>query len=186
MCGDLDDEDGNGLYDCDDITCAGVMNRIYREPAKIMQFDRELDRFKTRGGIPVLNPADFDPPTQRVGILVSNAHHVLLRTWLEPGSFPTGPPTTPNRWMYVNRSARETGGVFSFQIARNGTLKSRREIRLKMFGDLSDATEPTMTVELVVGPRLYCTKASWRKLPIGWALSIHEVPIDITDPPPLP
>jgi cysteine-rich repeat protein len=177
ICGDLEDEDGDGLFDCEDPDCVGVQNPILRDPGRILIFPAGttlLDRYRTRGGVPIGSPALIDPPNERVGILVTNSHNVLFKTWLEPGAFPVGLPSTPNRWYHVDRKARTEGGVFGFEIGKKGNVRERHRIRLKLFGNFSAATEPTMTLQIVIGKNLFCNKATWTSQPFGWRLPIHD------------
>jgi hypothetical protein len=106
--------------------------------------------------------------------MITNPHTVLFRTWLEVGAFPAGPPSTDNRWHYRNRNSRTSGGLFQFEIGKRGNLRERHRIRLKVFADFTAATEPTMTMQIVIGNDLFCNKATWIAQPFGWRLSLHD------------
>jgi hypothetical protein len=77
--------------------------------------------------------------------------------------------------VHANRNARTVGGVFKLEINKKGTLRDRHRIRLKIFSDFTAATEPTMTLQLVIGNNLFCNKASWTQQAYGWKLSVHDV-----------
>src|SRR5262249_18775206 len=63
-------------------------------------------------------------------------------------------------------SARDAGGIGAMRIIKRKRRASG--ITLRVFGDLSAATQSHMRFVLTIGEEEFTTEGDWQKLPNGW------------------
>jgi cysteine-rich repeat protein len=163
ICGDLTDNDGDGLVDCDDPDCPTCLP-IFQDPAKIQFKEKSPDVFDVHGR--VVPQASADPRTRGLGIVVTNADGVVYRAFLSPGDLAG---STPSFLWFADRTARHGRGLRA-GIYRM-TLRTRRGhyfFRLRSYGDLSRATLPVMTVQFLLGDETFSSKSEWKRTRTGW------------------
>jgi hypothetical protein len=78
----------------------------------------------------------------------------------------TGP-----RYQYSDPSAKSSpgGGIALFKILKRGSLSSG--IRIRLYTDLSSATEAEMRTDVTVGSVSWAIQGAWAQKPNGWFLS---------------
>jgi cysteine-rich repeat protein len=162
ICNDLLDNDGDGLIDCLDPDC-GTCPVIFKDPATIgLRTAPRVDWVKLRGGVAPLTP--ISPATEACGFLLDNADGVLFRQILPPGALRSAGAL---KHVYVDKAANKSGGLRRFQ------LKCKNDVchvAVQAYGDLSNATLPTMATQFLIGDDVFLYKAAWTRTKQGWKL----------------
>lgn len=172
-CHNLEDENGDGLIDCEDPDCN--CGPIGKDPAVIRFRDGRPDVLKVHGRfIPM---GTVEPPTEAIGLLITNANGVVYRTQLEPGALAAG----RNRFSFKDPSALSGGGahdgLFKLHI-RRFPQKGFYTFQITVFADLSAATEPLMALQWHVGDEGFINIGAWRATSPnpGWRLDFPRSP----------
>ena len=104
----------------------------------------------------------LSPGTEQFGFLFTNPNAVLFRIVLPPGGLA---PRGRTAFKYFDAPAKRSGGLFKV------VLKLKHDVyhvAVKAYGDMSAATVPTMTVQVLIGDDVYFTRATWRTTKTGW------------------
>jgi len=166
VCSDLIDNDADGKIDCDDSNCncpplvnGGVPARTSRLIVK-----RGLDLIKLQGSI---HPTtSFDPPSEKFGLLITNANGRVYSAVVTPGQIQR---VGDGQWVYRNRAAQLSGGIFLLKLRQaSGGAGTVLRFSLVATGELTGATLPAMTTEIVVGDDVAANKMSWTQLKTGF------------------
>ncbi|MFN8545399.1 MAG: DUF4215 domain-containing protein [Candidatus Binatia bacterium] len=174
ICNDLVDNDGDGLFDCDDPDCTDSCGIVVKDPALLIKREPpKQDYLKIQGGVEPRAGATFttDPAHEQFGFLFTNTNKdVLVRELLPAGSLaPSG-----TGFKYKSKTAKKAGGIAkaSFKLK-----KGRWHVIIQSYGDLSKATVPTMTTQILVGDDMFAAKATWKPLPNwpGWKYEFSSV-----------
>jgi cysteine-rich repeat protein len=166
ICDDLLDNDGDDLIDCFDPDCT-VCPPIKRDPGYI-RFLPGPDSLSIHGRIEPTTP--IDPATEQVGILLTNENGAIYRGVLVPGDMVSGGGQIQN-FKFVDRDAKLGLGI------RQGLGKvmiykrsNAYSVYITAYGDLSAATLPDMTIQLVVGNDVFQNTGTWKPKSYGWKL----------------
>jgi hypothetical protein len=185
ICNNLIDDDGDMLVDCDDEldcptgvqTCgancqfvAGCVD-IEKDPA-IISFDEGengLDLLSIHGRFAQQSPTDAE--AEGFGLVLTNAGGTIYRGVLADGLV-RATSAGRKRWRFRDRLARSEGGFAGVSIrlrVRGGVQYVT--FRLKLYGDLSAATEAHMTTQVVIGNDAASVTADWEPTSFGWQLA---------------
>jgi cysteine-rich repeat protein len=168
ICGDLIDNDINGLYDCDDPNCscpAMVNGGLPPRMSRLIVGRRNLDVIRLKGA--VLPTAPVDLSKNKFGVLITNASGLVYSVEIPAGQIEArGKRGT---WVYRNRGARSGGGIQSLRVktatAGGGSVLN---FSLVAMGKLNNATDPVMTTEIVVGDQYSGNTMNWEQLRTGF------------------
>ena len=170
-CADLVDNDGDNLIDCEDPDCA-TCPEILKDPASIKLSPIRPDRLRIHGG--VIPETAVDPPTEPVGILITNANGVVYRVVLQPGDMRA---LGAGSFGFVDKKARSGKG------SRNGLYRlkvrdvnGRYHLVVQAFTNLDAATLPTMATQFLIGNDVFLTKGVWTQTRKGWELEFNRFP----------
>jgi len=172
ICGNLTDDNCNGLIDCLDPACASTRPCIRRDPSRIIFKARPigLDLFTSHGKVNLAQSVDV--ANQEVGFVLSNPRGVIYRGRLQPGDL----------WSHVNtrllrfrdNAARlgqgQHDGIYraKIQVGYRGTIS----YHVKAYADLSGATDANMAIHFYIGtgPQAHAwgTSGEWRRTSRGW------------------
>ena len=160
ICKDLLDNDSDSLIDCLDPDCP-TCPIIFKDPASIgLREQPNLDWLKLTGGIAPLT--SISPATEASGFLLDNANGVLFRQLLSPGALR---PAGAMKFVFIDKASNKNGGLRRLQVrCKNGTC----HVTAQAYGDLSDATVPTMAAQFLIGDDIFINKASWTQTHQGW------------------
>ncbi len=163
VCLDLQDNDGDGLIDCDDPDCPPCLP-ILKDPAVLKFNKRKLDTFTIHGGLDPITP--IDPVNEGVGIIVTNDDGVVYKATLLPNDLIA---RRPGNLRFVDRKAR-TGegsrdGIYEFKLR---TRADHWVFGLRAYGNLRAATLPVMGVQVLIGDDAFFYKSEWKRTPTGW------------------
>ena len=173
-CGDMIDNDCDGLADCQDPECAGLFTcpPARKDPTSIV-FGRngKLDRLK---GHAKLTMAATDIEALPVGILLGDLNGVIYRDALPAGALDASPKGT--FYKFRNSAARSTGGMYDLKIKYNGESYT---FGFTSYGHGLEqrATDSHMRLQFYVGTdanaaadgRVFITiDTPWSKTPNGW------------------
>lgn len=184
ICGNLIDDDEDGLYDCADPDCevdnctadcklAPPCICIEEDPA-IVLLSKTPNFFRIHGRIPG-DVFTIDPQSEGVTIQLTNANGVIYQAMLPPNSFIV---RSASRFKYKDKTA--VTGVDPVgphaglaQVAMRFRVidgVSYLTFKLKAYGDFSSATLPCMTTQVTVGDDLSSLRADWtlRKAGAWW------------------
>jgi hypothetical protein len=189
-CNNGTDDDGDGRPDCRDVDCADPTNplvgivtcgldckvdmpctKIRRDPAFItFGKDGRPDRLRIHGRFKLESTAD--PLAEGLSISLTNDNGSIYRGQLLPGDM----KASGSKFVFKDATASSTGvGI------RDGIASARIKFQefegepylnfiLIAYGDLSAATEPWMTSQIVVGNDTGFLRAQWILLKNGWKL----------------
>jgi hypothetical protein len=181
---DLDD-DADGLVDCADDDCdsdgtptcnASCLEvacvAILRDPAQIRFNEPGEPGFLTLHGRFSLLPVLFDPSLAGLVFTIRNDAGPIHRASLLPGDLEA---LSKRRFRYKNAAARH--GDASRDGVYSAAVRFRRfhkqwffAFRLRVYADLSRATEPRMTAHVYAGPHVGFLTAEWTRTRRGWRL----------------
>ena len=139
-------------------------------PAEIRFAKRpgQLDRLVLHARI---NPAsDIDPSTENFTIALSNLLGLIDGQTLAAGTITAG----QNGLSYFNApGARVAGGIARLRIRPRRDPLGGYRVDAVFYGDLSLATEATMTTLIRIGDDLFSDIGTWTQTPTGW---VYEFP----------
>jgi cysteine-rich repeat protein len=158
--------------DCQEPVCApdcGPIRNVCNHPcmSKLL-FRTALDFFHLQGAV---YPATaVDPATESVTLVIRNANELVYGQALPGGSFQR---RRNGNWIYTSRTARTSGGLLQARLFfDNKGDPGALRFALKGFGDLSKATLPQMTVEVIVGNDIGASTRVWTPLRAGWTAQL--------------
>jgi cysteine-rich repeat protein len=161
ICNDLLDNDGDGLIDCEDTDCPPCPP-ILKDPAFLKFRAPGPDYAKIQGGMEAAAVPSLSPGTEQFGFLFTNPNGVLFRIVLPPGALQ---PRGTTAFKYFDANAKRIGGLFKVVLKlKHGVY----HVTVKAYGDMSAATVPTMTVQVLIGDDVYFTHATWLRTKTGW------------------
>lgn len=123
-----------------------------------------LDQLQLHAGI--LPSSSIDPATEPVSIGLANSGGFFVAVTLPPGSFRA---LSGGRWAYNNPTARKTGGLSAVRIWPRRTPTGSYRVNAFYWGDLSAATESTMTTLVRIDDDLFTDTAAWNQTQHGWS-----------------
>ena len=172
VCNDAIDNDGDGLIDCLDPDCPPCVVPK-KDPAKI-KFGKAgrkgQDIFQAHGSLTVLPIAQaFDPATDSVTVVLSNANEVIFRTVLSPGMLTQRSIGT---YEFKDRSLAVADGLAKLKLAPR---KNLWVFSVQAKGNFAAATEQQMTLDISVGQASFSLSRNWQPRPWGWYLSFDKV-----------
>lgn len=168
----MQDNDCDGLVDCDDPDCAGIdiCPPIKKDPSKIIfgKGPNGMDVFKSHGRVEPGEPIDVGEV--EVGWMVSGPNGHIYRAALIPGDFRANNKKTTFR--FIDRRVRTEGrsrrfGIFKakVRISRGGTSYG---YKILAYGDLSKATTPDMVIQFYIGDKIFIHDDEWTQTSYGW------------------
>jgi hypothetical protein len=166
VCANSVDDDGDGEIDCQDTECQGRPCEclpIGRDPGRITFGTPGHDRLMIHGTVSPCEPLDW-AGSEVAGVL-TNAKGVVAAFTLPAGSLVQ---RAAKRFTFNDRTARATrSGLAKLRISGK-----RNSFLFQLHGDLSDATDPTMTFQFRVGEHVFVHTGTWKKTSRGWSLSL--------------
>jgi hypothetical protein len=189
ICNNGIDDDGDGLVDCADTSCANnpvpgclaceivpICMPVLEDPA-VMNVPDGSDRavrsprydFGFHGRVVMSTPVS--PLTEGVTLVMSNANGEIYRAYVPPEEI----RQIRKKAFTLRRSdealSPNASGVVSLSIRqRMDGGKLGYGIRLKTFGDFSRATMARMTTQIYLGNDVAYLTADWTKRPGRWML----------------
>jgi Right handed beta helix region len=173
-CGNMVDDDCDGLIDCADPDCTGIFPcpRASKDPT-IIQFGRagSLDRIR---GHAKLQMAPVDLTAMPLSVLLSDLHGAIYSNGLPAGALIGNPTGTIFRFR--NAEARTSGGTYDLKIKKNNDGRSYT-FSFTSYGNLSAATNANMRLQFYIGDdanaaregRVFITlDTPWTKTAHGW------------------
>jgi len=188
-CNNDIDDNNNTLIDCADTafcpigvaTCSTTCQNVppcapvEKDPA-IIRFDtlkNGADYLSVHGNFVVQEALDLT--SVRFGIRLSNASGDIYQGTLAPEEFRRR-KGGKGRFMFKDNPARNGGpgdadGLYKVSVR---VAKSRDDFRyvfrVRAYGDLSAATDPFMTLQVVAGAYVGVLEAEWKQTGRGWIL----------------
>jgi len=173
-CGNMVDDDCDGLVDCADPDCSGIFPcpPAPKDPT-IIKFGRAgtLDQIR---GHAKLEMTPVDLTAMRVGVLLGNPNGVIYSGTLPAGALTAG--SNGRIFRFRNPDARTGGGIYSVKIKQR-TDRTSYTFSFASYGNLSAATDPRMRLQFYIGDdaaaaregRVFITIDSpWMRTPGGW------------------
>jgi cysteine-rich repeat protein len=197
-CDNLVDDDGDGLIDCHDPDCnesteptcsdqcqeTSICKLIKRDPAVIRLRNGKLDYFSMHGRVDAL-PTDFDPTTEPFSFALYNNNGPIYQVTLPPGSLEArgGAGGTSKRFAFKDASAQKlgedspSGGIFRLAMRfRRVCGEDSYTMKIRAYGDFSEATEPYMTMQVYGVDDIGSITADWTQRPSGsWVLELSNL-----------
>lgn len=165
ICGNMVDDDGDGRVDCEDSDCPPCLP-IEKDPGVIRFGAPGRDLLTLHGS---LSPrATLDVTGAACGILLTNAHGTIYRAELASGAL-----VAQSSMFFKFRDRRALvarQGVWKIDVHRR--RRGGYTFSLKAYGDLSAATEATMTVQWHLGGEVFMNLSTWQKMSHGWKLEL--------------
>ena len=105
-----------------------------------------------------------------ITVRLSNADGVIYETSLPGGSL----VRSGHQLKFRDRNASRAvaGGLALFRISPHGN--DGDQVQVEAYGDLSKATLPDMTIEILFGSAIYQNSATWTPTRKGWHLVDHD------------
>jgi hypothetical protein len=169
-CTNATDDDGDGLIDCLDPDCPPCV--VPKKDPATIKFGRlpGTDRFKAHGSLQSSDETlTFDPATDTVTVMLSNANGIILRSTMGPGTMTS---RAPGKADFKDRSLTVADGLYRFKIS---VRKGLWVFSILARGDYSAATEQQMTLSINVGPQSFALSRNWAKKNYGWYLGFDRV-----------
>ena len=177
FCGDAIVNGPSGTETCDDAnaddrdSCRNnCLGRFRRDPGSITFHDgrRPTDRLKVNGVVVTRLPVSTDGLV--ITVRLSNANGVIYETTLAGGSL----VTSGHQLKFRDRNASRAvaGGLALFRISPHGN--DGDQVQVEAYGNLSAATLPDMTIEILFGSATYQSSGTWTPTRKGWRLVDHE------------
>ena len=191
-CNNMVDDDGDGLVDCNDPDCVDPNNPsvgidtcgedcmidtpcmpIFKDPATIKWGKNgKPDRLKIHGRFPQMSP--IEPLSEVVGILLTNELGTIYQANLISGDMRGR--VGGRRFKYKDKTAKVDGigqrnGLYAVNVktrVRDGITWN--VFRVQAFSDLSLATVPDMTTQIVTGNDAATLTRAWTATKRGWKL----------------
>jgi hypothetical protein len=170
LCTDGTDNDGDGLIDCLDPDCP-VCPPPKKDPATI-KFGRipGTDRFKAHGSLQSANEdLTFDPATESVTVVLSNARTIILRATLTPGMMTSKVTGSAD---FRDRTFAAADGLYRMKIR---TRRGLWVFSILARGDYSVATDPQMNLSINVGSQSVSATRNWAPKTYGWYLGFDRL-----------
>lgn len=176
VCGDMVDNDCDGLADCADPDCDNIQPcPIKKDPATI-RFGAPgagLDILKAHGRVEPDTPLDVG--SLEIGWMLANRRGPIWRGALIPGDFRANPTKTSFRFL-DNGAKTASGRRFGvrkakIRITRGGTSYG---FKVQAYGDLSKATDPDMTLHFYIGDDNWSHTEPWKAVRGGWKATGFE------------
>jgi hypothetical protein len=103
-------------------------------------------------------------------VRLSNANGVIYETSLSGESL----VASGHQLKFRDRNAPRTveGGLAMFRISPHGN--DGDQVQVEAYGNLSTATLPDMTIEILFGNATYQNSGTWTPTRTGWHLVDHE------------
>ncbi len=177
FCGDGIVNGPPGTETCDDAnvddrdscrnTCVG---RLRRDPGSITFHgtSRPTDRLEVSGVVVTRLPVD--PNGLLITVRLSNANGVVYEITLDGANL----VAHGRQLKFRDRNAANApgGGIGMLRISPHQNDGYR--VKVVTYGDLSAATLPDMTIEILFGLETYQNSATWLSTSKGWRLIDHE------------
>jgi cysteine-rich repeat protein len=167
ICGNMIDDDGDGLIDCLDGDCPPCLP-IEKDPG-LIKFGPEgagHDVLMVHGALSPAAPLDV--ANEAVGILLTSSSGVIYQVELPAGALQE---SSSMLFKYRNRDALlARSGVWKIDVHRR--RRGGYTFRIKAYGDLSAATDAFMTVQWHVGGEVFVNSSAWEKTTRGWKLEL--------------
>jgi len=164
ICFNLEDDDGDGVIDCEDADCD--CQPIRKDPAAISFYKTKPDRLVVHGYV-IPSPA-CEPETGDFGVLLTNPNGTIYEGHLIPGDL----IRKGKRYTFRDHAAKSGqgthDGLAKVRMVRGS--KGRLLAWFTAYGDLDRATLPTMTLQLNVCGETFFTKGVWKRSGRGWRL----------------
>jgi hypothetical protein len=191
ICNNLQDDDGDMLIDCEDPDCAPLTQPtcgadcktvppcqpIEHDPATIrFKGGDGPDRMSIHGRFPLQSP--MDASTEGFGIVLTNADGIIFRAQAPADQFRRRKGGNGAYW-FRDRSLRRgqplAGGIARVSV-RTRTIHGIEYLvfKVRVYADLSAATVPLMTTQVVVGNDAGSLTAEWRRTGRGWSLALRD------------
>jgi hypothetical protein len=179
ICGNLTDDDCDGLIDCVDPDCAGTPPCIRRDPSRIRFNVRpvRLDLFTSHGKVGVQQSVEV--ATQEIGWVLSNSRGLIYRGRLQPGDLASKVNSKVLR--FKDPAARlgqgQHDGIYKAKVTvgHRGTIA----YHVKAYANLSAATDAEMALHFYIGHGLqgqaWGTSGKWRRTSRGWVAGRAEL-----------
>ena len=191
ICNDSVDNDFDGLVDCADPDCcedlvqqgcgldcqpAAFCKAILNDPAVIKLNGTGADFFKFHGRVAV-NPAVLNPLVDGFSVQLSNSSGIIYSGTLLPGDMIA---KSAGRYFWKDKSAKNGVGVRDGLFRVRGVVRKFDNsffytIKVKAYGDLSAAVEPTMTTQISGVNDVAVLTATWVQKKSGWVLRIKDL-----------
>ncbi len=187
-CTNTIDDDGDNLIDCADTTDCPVnvpkcgfncqlatCQQIIKDPAYI-KFERGengADMLWIHGRF--IADGDLDLDNDTVSVMLSNVNGVIYQGTLVGGQLDKM-VNGKGRYVFRDRSARRGEGGDADGIYRVTMRIVKHEgvdfvaFRVRAYGDLSAATEPLMTTQIMAGDNVGALTVRWNRSYQGWVL----------------
>jgi|GEM_PF-1227194 len=174
ICTDQQDNDGDGLIDCDDNDC-GCLVVVHACghpcPARISFKPGAPDRLQFQVSLTLSQV--IDPANVNFGVALTNANGIVYAAQLVPGDL----KRQGKLWMFRDPSAVKgpgtRGGLQVVRVRTKDNVSYRFDVKAN--SDLLHqlATLPEMTIQLVVGSDAFQQTATWDQLRNGWKVDLQ-------------
>jgi hypothetical protein len=167
ICTDLVDGDGDGLVDCADPDCSCVTEGLGRAAIRFQRPGHDRLTVRVRFEL----ATSVDPLNEAMSFRLSNAAGTIAE-----GTLPAGMLAAVGESRFLFRdaqAARARSGLARLDLQLSA---DRRAItwQMRFYGDLSEATQPVMTLQLGVGDDVFVrADASWRRTGTGWSIRLR-------------
>jgi len=177
ICTDQVDNDGDGFIDCVDTDCScPVITPVCGHicSARVVVKPNAVDLLKFNIGFNPTTPM-IDPATLKVGVTLTNTNGIVYAAMLQPGDLTR---VSTKIWKFRDPGAAKgngiRGGLGSITVIRKpATGLSEYRINVKAYGDLTQATDPIMTLQVIIGNDAYQKMATWTRTGTGWRTVLH-------------
>jgi len=151
---------------------------VLRDPAIIRFYEDGLDYFRVHGRVEI-DPDELNVAESAFGIALYNENGPIYQGGLIPGDLQPRRRLFGRHHRFKDASARSGNGIRG-GIERVSTRRRRISgkwyltFRVRLWADLSAATEPLMTTQFYdVGGTAFLT-ARWRRTSVGWKLGLSD------------
>jgi hypothetical protein len=167
-CYDLVDNNGDCNTDCQDPLCAcgAIVNACNHLCTSSIRFGRQgrFCRYQLNGAF--VSGVPHDPPTEDLGLLMSNVGGTLVAATLPAGSLV--PRGDPGHYIYKSGPAIKNGGFSKVRVYPDKGNPSVTRFNVYYYGDCSGATTAFMTTQVSLGTDVFYTEGDWTERPAGW------------------
>lgn len=125
----------------------------------------KLDILKIGARVLPTPTAIIDPVTTGMTIDLSNANGAITSAAIPPGAFEE---KKPGKFIYKNKAARKTGGVFTAIVQERNDQHGGWLITVKLYDDLTSATLAEMSTDIVIGTSAFFDTSDWLQRGNGW------------------
>ena len=143
--------------------------------AQVRMINNRPDLLKIGARVIPTPTAVIDPVTSGMTIELSNAGGTVLMATIPPGLFvEKSAGGGAQKFVYKDNKARKNGGVSSAIVQERFDQHGGWLISVKVYGDLSGATMPEMTTEIVIGTSSFFDTSTWEQRPTGWRKKFQQ------------